>query len=207
MSNYNWVDYIFVAIFIFSILVGLSRGFVKEIVSLITLVAAFVIATVFANSLAVAFTHAPSVQNAVDSASNAIGVNTAQPVSYIALAISFGLLFAGTIIIGAILSSILNIAFQVGILGVGNRLFGGVFGFARGFIINLVIIFLVQLTPLANEAWWQQSQLVGEFQPAVQWLASIVSPSLANLKEKFGQTLQNVGSHLQDMTSSVPGFK
>lgn len=201
MSNLNWVDYVFLIIFFFSIVSGMARGFVKEIVSLITLIAAFVVAILFASPLASVFTSSASVQNAVSQASNAINVNTAQPVSYVAIAISFALLFAGTVIIGAILSSILNVAFQTGILGLGNRILGGVFGFVRGFIVNLVIIFVMQLTPIADESWWQQSQVVSQYQPAVQWLANIVSPGLASLKEKFGNVVQDVDATLQNSVS------
>ncbi|MFW8696320.1 CvpA family protein, partial [Mesorhizobium japonicum] len=81
-------------------------------------------------------------------------------VSYAALAISFGLLFAGTVIAGSIVGYVLNIAFQTGILGFGNRILGAGFGLCRGFIICLVIIFVVQLTPLGSEPWWHQSQIV-----------------------------------------------
>lgn len=206
MSNFNWVDYIFLAIFFLSTLAGLARGFVKEIISLITLIAAFIVAIMFSNALATAFTSSPSVQNAMSQATTAIGVNTAQPVSYLALGISFALLFAGTVIAGAIIGSIMNIAFQTGILGLGNRLLGAIFGLCRGFIINLVIIFLVQLTPFSSQQSWQQSHIVASYQPAVIWLGNVVSPSLSNLKTKFGETFQNVNSQIQDMTNSMPSF-
>lgn len=206
MTNLNWVDYLLLAIFLFSTLAGFARGFVKEIVSLITLVAAFIIATMFAHPLAAAFTSASSVQEVVNSASNAMGVSTAQPVSYVAIAISFALLFAATILIGAIVGYLLNIAFQTGILGLGNRLLGALFGFCRGFIINLVIIFLVQLTSFSQATAWQESQVVIAFQPAVVWLGNIVSPSLANLKEKFGQTLQNMNSSVGGISDKVEGY-
>lgn len=203
MQSLNWVDYIILAIFFFSILGGLTRGFVKEFVSLVSIIAAFIVASMFASPLATAFTNTATVQNVVNQASTAIGMSAAQPVSYFALGLSFALLFVATIIAGSIISSILNIALQTGILGIGNRLLGGVFGLVRGFIINLVMIFIVQLTPLGTSNWWVQSQFVNDFQPAVQWLGNIVSPSLANLKEKFGQTLQDVNSSIQKMTSTM----
>jgi membrane protein required for colicin V production len=206
MSNLNFVDFIILAIFFFSILAGLGRGFVREIVSLITWIVAFVVATTFANSLAAYFTSAPVVQTAVSQASQAIGVSAAQPVSYAALGISFAILFIGTLIAGALVGYFLNIAFQVGVLGIGNRLLGGIFGFVRGFIINLVLIFLVQLSPFGNAPWWHQSQFVASFQPAVQWLDGVVSPSLANLKAKLGQTLQDVNTQFQGVTNSIQQF-
>lgn len=199
MSNLNWVDYIILGIFFLTILSGFIQGFIKKIVSLVTLVAAFIIATTFANPLASAFLNHPSVHNNLESISTSVGVST-QPVSYLALGVSFGLLFAVTMIVGAILSLLLSSAFQVGILGIGNRLLGAVFGLAQGFLINLVLIFVIQLTPLSNQTWWQQSSLVGAFQPAVQMLGNIVSPTLVNLQDKFGQTLQDINSKLQTIS-------
>jgi membrane protein required for colicin V production len=204
-ANFNWVDYIFIAIFLLSTLMGFGRGIVKEIVSLITLVAAFVVAAKFSNQLALYFTDSSAVQGAVSQASSAIGMNASQPVSYAALGISFGLLFAGTMIAGSIVGFFLNVAFQAGILGIGNRLLGAGFGFARGFIFNLVIIFLVQLTPFAAETWWQESALVKTFQPGVVWLGNIVSPSLANLKDRFSGVLNDAGSVVQDVSGSING--
>lgn len=201
----NWVDYIIIGIFFFSMLIGFSRGFVKEVISLAALIAAFIIASRYTNALATTFTSSASVQNAVNQASAAIGVSTSQPVSYFALGLSFSVLFFGTLIIGSIVGYVANIFFQIGLLGLGNRLLGGVFGLGRGFILNLVLIFLVQLSPLAKEVWWQQSQLVGSFQPAVVWLGNIVSPSLANLKAKLGQGLDSLGGQLKDATQSVGG--
>lgn len=181
MSNLNWVDYIFLAIFLFSTLAGLTRGFVREIVSLITLIAAFVIAILFAHPLAAMFSHSSAVQGAVEQAANV------QSASYLSVSIAFALLFMGTIIVGAIISSILNMAFKVGILGFGNRLLGGVFGLIRAFIVNLVIIFIVQLSPIAEEGWWKASQVVTQYQPAVQWLGNMVAPGIEMLKEQVGK--------------------
>lgn len=206
MSNLNWVDFIILAIFLFSIIAGFSRGFVREIVSLITLIAAFIIAIMFSNALAEMFTHSTAIQGLISQASTSSGIDAAKPVSYIALAISFGLLFAATIFVGSLLSYFLNIAFQTGVLGFGNRLLGGVFGFVRGFILNLVMIFIVQLTPLGDEGWWVESRFVNSYQPAVQWLGKIVSPTLANLKEKFGKALQDVGGQVRDLSNTYGNF-
>lgn len=201
MAALNWVDYILIAIFIFSIMAGLARGLVREIIALATLVAAFIIAVMFTNPLAEVFTSSPSVKTVVSQTTSAIGVSTQQPVSYAAIGISFLLLFAGTVLIGSLLGYFINFAFQTGVLGIGNRLLGGVFGFIRGFIITLVIVFIVQLTPFSKQNWWQRSLIVVSYQPAILWLANIVSPSLANLKEKLGETFQDMNTQIQGMTT------
>lgn len=202
MSHLNWVDYVILAIFAFSALLGLYRGFVKEVIALITLIAAVVIAVLFAHPLAAKFTNSPTVQNVVNQASTS-NVDAAQPASYIAVGISFTVLFLVTMLVGMILGSLLSMAFQGGVLGFGNRLLGAIFGLVRGFIINLVIIFLLQLSPFASETWWQESKMVAAFQPAIKWLDALVSPSLAHIKEKFGETMQGVGSSIQGVSDSV----
>src|ERR1041385_2992010 len=68
MSNLNWVDIVILVIFFASVLAGLIRGFVKEIISLVTWIAAFFIATMFASKLAAWFTSFPSVQSMISSA-------------------------------------------------------------------------------------------------------------------------------------------
>ncbi len=197
MMGLNWIDYVFIAIFLLSIFAGVSRGFIREMMSLITFAAAIVIAVMFANTLALAFTGDPSVQNVVSQSSSTIGVDTTQTVSYLAIGVSFVVLFVGTIIVGAIVGYIVNMAFQTGVLGFGNRVLGAIFGFGRAFIINLVLIFLVQLTSLADKDAWHASVVVSGYQPMVVWLTGVVSPSLASLKEKLQATLQGVGSQVQ----------
>ncbi len=203
MSQMNFVDIIILIIFFVSMITGFVRGLISEVISLTTLIAAFVIAIMFSNSLAAYFTNTETVRTVVDQTTNAIGTSTATPVSYLALGVSFGLLFFVTILIGAIVKYIINIPFQYGMLGLGNRVFGGVFGLARGFIINLVLIFLVQISPLGTQPWWVNSSFVRSYQPAVGWLGNAISPALADLRAKFDSTLQGVNSQIKDFTGGL----
>lgn len=130
----NFVDIIIILIFAASILVGLGRGFVRELISLLTLIAAFFIATTFANQLAEGISHLSSVQHAVEQSTSAIGASTAQPASYGIYAVAFTILFIGTLLLGAIFTYMLNMAFQTGIMGLGNHLLGGLFGFVWRFL-------------------------------------------------------------------------
>ena len=206
LASFNWVDYTILGIFGISTLLGLSRGFVKETISLIALIAAFIVATMFAQPIASIFTHTSSVQTAVGHTSEAMKTDTTATVGYVAIACAYAILFVGTILIGAIIGFIFNIAIQATTLSFGNRLLGACFGLARGFIFNVVLIFLVQLTAFGAEGAWKNSRLVPYFQPTVNWLSSVVSPTLANLKERFGSTLQNANSAMQRIsTPTVPG--
>lgn len=205
MGNFNWVDYIVLGIFLISILAGFSRGVIKEIISLATWVAAFVIASMFSTHVAALFTNSPQVASAVSSASGALGMNAAPPVSMAATGLSFVGLFALTLLIGSMIGSMVSGVVDRGAGGLFNRLLGGLFGLMRGVLVNVVIMFMVQLTPAQQQPWWSQSTFVNMFQPAVAWLSNMVQPGIENLKSKAGAALQDVGSKVQGAVSSVTG--
>ena len=48
----NWIDYLIIAVILISILIGLIRGFICELISLITWVAALLLAYKYVNTLA-----------------------------------------------------------------------------------------------------------------------------------------------------------
>src|SRR3990167_3249681 len=198
MAILNWVDYLVLSIFLRSVFVGLRRGLVKEVVSLAALVIAVIVAILFANPLANLFTASQPVQSVINSTSSSLGIDSAHPVSYVALGLSYIILFVATLIVGGIVGSSISYAVEATGIGIANRVFGGAFGIVRGFIITVVVMFLIELTPLAEQSVWTQSQFVNSFQPSVSWLAGLVSPSLANLKEKIGETLKNVNSKAGD---------
>lgn len=201
MDNMNWVDYIFVIIFVVSALVGFKRGFIKEIIALASIIAAVIIASMFADSLASAFMNSPTGKSFITWASNLLGMDTTQPLSYFALLMSFCILFAATMILGSILTSILGAGLSMGIISIGNHLLGAAFGLIRGFIIILVVMFLVELTPLGQQSWWTQSQFVIQFQPYVARLVAFVSPAITAIEEKtnIGGTLKDTGQKIQQM--------
>jgi membrane protein required for colicin V production len=199
IGGLNIIDILILILVFVSVIIGFSRGLISEVLSLATLIAAFAIAIMFTNPLAAYFSGTSTMQGVVSQTSGAIGANTAQPISYLTIGFSFGLLFVVTLIIGTLAKMILNLMFQTGILGFGNRVLGGGFGFVRGILLTLVIIFLVQLSPMAAQSWWQQSTYVRDFQPGVVWLGSIVSPALENLKSTFGSTINNATGAVKSM--------
>ena len=89
----NLIDLIILAIIFLSIILGFVRGFVSEVISLITLAAAFLVAITFTTPLANTFTKNPAVVDVVAQTSRTAGMDTGQPVSYITLGICFVLLF------------------------------------------------------------------------------------------------------------------
>lgn len=196
MADFNWVDYLILIVFFISILVGLARGIVREVLAVLTWICAFIVASLFATQLANVFTTSQTGQSVISGTTNAVGIDTAQSVSIVSVGLSFVCLFLATLLVGALISRAISSAAEGGGIGIANRLFGGVFGFLRGFLINLMIVFIVQLTTFDKDPLWTSSRLVPLFQPATVWVGNIVHPGLQNLKTVFENTINNSQSIL-----------
>lgn len=197
MSDSNWVDYIVLAVFFFSVIAGLLRGLVREVISIVTLVAAFLIASSFSGQLADTLTQSTAAQAMITSLSTTMGVNAAGPVALLTLAVSFLLLFVLVSIVGEIINYFFSSMFRMPVIGMLNALLGGGFGFIRGYFICVILMFVVQLTPIASGDAWKESKYVQSFQGAVEYVASFAKPTVDRLKDKVGQTLQSFNSEFQ----------
>jgi membrane protein required for colicin V production len=190
----NWVDYALLAVFFISIVGGLVRGGVREVISLCTWIAAFFIASTFAKPLANAFSAGNDAQSTLSSVPH---------ISYFALGVSFAVLFFATIIVGTIFGYLATRVVEGGGISFFNRLLGGVFGFARGYLVNLLIVFLVQLTAFAERPIWTQSSLVHSFQPTVKWLGDKVQPGFESLKSRVGESIEGVSSGVENSVMGI----
>lgn len=147
----NWADWIIVAIIAISSLISIKRGFVKEAISLAIWALAFFVAVAFDDRLAAL------LRDSVESAS-------------LRFMLSFALLFAATFIVGSMVNYLLGeLVRMTGLTGT-DRLFGMVFGLARGVIIVMAVLILVPMAfPVDQDVWWQQSVLIPEFLLIEQW--------------------------------------
>ncbi len=89
MSDMNWVDLIIIIIFLFSAASGFIRGLVGEIISLGALVAAIVVAMLFANPIANMLMASTMLQGTLAKITQISGVDASHPVAYIAIGFSF----------------------------------------------------------------------------------------------------------------------
>lgn len=147
----NGTDWVILAILGLSILVGLWRGLVAELLSLAIWIAAFWVAASFGPDVAARLPHAISV-----------------PIVRIGL--GYALCFIAVLIVGALVRfATRKLIWSTGLSGI-DRLFGMLFGFVRGALLVTLLVFLVGLTLFTREAWWQQSVLLPQFQGLAAWL-------------------------------------
>ncbi|MEO6799721.1 MAG: CvpA family protein [Rhodanobacter sp.] len=157
----NWADGIILAIIGLSLLIGLMRGLVAEVLSLVIWVAAFVVATLFGPAVATLF-------------DNVISLSVAR------ISLGYAICFIGVLLIGALVRfAARRLIWSTGLSGI-DRLLGLLFGFVRGVLIVTVAVFLVGLTAMTRESWWQHSTLLPQFQATAAWLGHNVPASVAD---------------------------
>ena len=182
LSNFNWLDYLFSGIFLLIILLSLRRGLVKEVISILALVAGLFIAFTFAPKLAALFSNSTVIQSTLGSTSESMAGQ-----SSVAIGVCFAALLIGTLIIGAIINYFMSAVVEAAGLSIFNRLLGAIFGFAKAFIILLFVVYFVQMTAYAQSPVWQSSEFVKAYQPVISSLESKFGPRVDDLKTKISQ--------------------
>ena len=155
------MDYTIAGIIVVSALAGLMRGFIKEAFALVIWAVAVWVGMNFSHSVA------PLFQNQVSIPSVRIGL-------------AFAALFFVTLIIGSLLSFILvQLVSKTGLTGT-DRLLGMAFGLFRGMFLVALLILLAGFTPLPEDPWWKQSQLIPPFQNLAFWLKDRIPSNVAD---------------------------
>ncbi|MGY8904311.1 MAG: CvpA family protein [Burkholderiales bacterium] len=138
MNALNTLDWVFLVVLLLSVALGLLRGLVYEVLSLMAWVAAFVLAQWLATDVA---QYLPLT-------------GFAEPVRY---ALGFVLIFVAVVFVGGLLAWLLKKAITVVGLRPIDRVLGGMFGLLRGVLILLALAVVVQTTALRSQVLWQQS--------------------------------------------------
>ena len=162
MTALIWIDWVIITIILVSTLISLRRGFVKEALSLVIWVAAFVIARTF---------H-PHLQTLL--------VDTIETDS-VRLIAAFGILFIGTLIVGAIINNLIGALVRMTGLTATDRVLGMCFGLARGLVVVVVAIALLRYTPVTQDTWWRTSPLVQQAMLIEQWTRRTLGSDLERL--------------------------
>ena len=148
-------DYLVLFVLICSIVISMLRGLVKEILSLLGWIVAFVVANAYGEMLA-------------QWLPDAIPGSTAR------LIVAFLALFIGVRILMGLLSMALDAVIKAAGLTLADRGLGGLFGFARGVLIVLAAVLLCGMTAMPQQPFWKNALL----SPLAETLAVTVMPFL-----------------------------
>lgn len=153
-------DYAVLAIVGASVLLGLWRGVVSELLALAAWVAAFFVARHFGIE-----------------AGRLLSKWIADP--QIAMAAGFAAVFVGVLLVFGIGRLVVSLMLRAVGLGLVDRMLGSVFGIARGLVIALVAVLLGGMTALPQQPWWREATFAPPLETAViaakPWLPADVA--------------------------------
>lgn len=136
-----WADWFLLAALVVSILIGVLRGFTREVLGLLTWIAALGASLIFAP--------------------HAVGYlepHVATP--SLRIAASYAVVFFAVLLVGAILTYVAGMLVRKSPLSGVDRMVGGGFGLVRGVLIAVLLVWLAGMTPARKDPWWGQSALI-----------------------------------------------
>lgn len=150
------VDWIILGVLAVSTLISIRRGFVKEALSLLTWVAAILVARLFAAQFTVVL--APYIET-----------------ESLRLGAAYIVLFIATLMVGGMVNYMVSeLVKMTGLSGL-DRLLGMAFGFLRGGIIVLVFVAILHyVLPVEEDDWYQRSRLIPEVVVLIEQLGPVI---------------------------------
>jgi membrane protein required for colicin V production len=157
---WNGADIVLGLVMLVSAAVGLWRGLIAEVLSLVVWVAAFWVAFVYGEAASALF------RDAVDSPA-------------VRLLLGYAALFLVAVLIGGLATWLIGRLVKASGLSAVDRLRGIGFGIVRGAALCCVLVLLLGFTRLPRDPWWQQSALLPAFEPGAQWLRGWLPDAVA----------------------------
>lgn len=148
-------DYLVLFVLACSVLISTLRGLVKEILSLLSWIVAFVVANAYGETVA------PWLPQMIEG-------NTLR------LIVSFLALFVGVRILMGLLSMTLDAVIKASGLTLADRGLGGLFGLARGLVLVMAAVLLCGMTEIPKQPFWKEAL----FSPMAETAAQTVMPFL-----------------------------
>lgn len=148
-------DFLVLFVLICSIVISTLRGLVKEILSLLSWIASFVVANAYGEALAALLP-------------DAIPGNTTR------LIVAFIALFIGVRLLMGLLSMAIDAVIRASGLTLADRGLGGLFGLGRGLVIVLAVVLVCGMTAIPRQPFWTDALL----SPLAETAARTVKPYL-----------------------------
>ncbi len=149
------IDILIAAFLAISVLIGLLRGFVREMVALL-----FWVVGIWA-----AWTFAPRVEPY-------LGGLLSGP--HVRPWVARLLILVAILLVGALVGFVLSLSTRASGLGVVDRVLGLMFGVARGLLALGVLVIGGELLHLNQEDWWHQSRLMPYCETVADWERALV---------------------------------
>ena len=131
-------DYILLVLLIGSMLISLTRGLVKEVISLVSWIVAFYVAINYGEVLEPWLPHAISGD-------------------VLRVIVAFVVLFIGTRIVMMFLAKLASLVLRASGLTFMDRFLGALFGLAKGALIALALVLVCGMTLIPQQPVWRNA--------------------------------------------------
>ena len=148
-------DYLVLLVLVASVIISTLRGLVKEVLSLLGWVVAFVVANAYGAALARL-------------------LPAAVPGEVVRLLVAFVLLFIGVRLLMGLLTMLVDALVTATGLSIADRGLGSLFGLARGLVIVLSVVILCGMTEIPKQPFWKDALL----SPLAESAAHTIKPYL-----------------------------
>ncbi len=162
MGAWNWLDWTFAAVVLISVAAAIMKGFVRELISVSSVVIGLVVAVAAYPRAALWFEDLTKSHE-------------------IAQGLGFLVLFLGTLLLGGLISLLARKLFKAAGIQWFDRFLGAVFGLFRGVVVDWVLLFVLLAFTIKPEAVQQSS--LAPYVSAGAKVISLVMP--ADLKAQF----------------------
>lgn len=136
-----WADWFLLAALVISVLIGVLRGFTREVLGLLSWIVA----------LGAALLLAPQAAGYLEPHIETPSMR---------IAASYAVVFFGVLVLGAIITFMASMLVRKSPLSGVDRMVGGGFGLVRGVLIAVLLVWVVGMTPAREDPWWRQSALI-----------------------------------------------
>ena len=160
MDDHAWVDLTLGAVVLVSVLVGLFRGLVFEMMSLAGWLVAYFVSGWAAPRIA---PHIP-----IGAPGGALNHSAALVLAFVA-----------ALVVWTLLAKLVKLVVSATPLTWPDRLLGAVFGLIRGGVLLMLVATVVALTPAAQSPLWQSSLVARWLMVAVQGVKPLLPSALA----------------------------
>ena len=172
IEHLNVFDYVIIVTILISVVVSITRGFLQEAISLLSWIAAAVLATVYY----------PRVSESI--AGLIANLTFRNIISFISIVIVI-------LIVGAIVNRLARKLTKASLSAKIDRILGLGFGLIRGIVLATIIALIGQAALFTDQSWWQHSQFIPFFQDLADYFMQQLPEEIRHSVESM---LQSVSS-------------
>ncbi len=154
------IDIVVLVITGISVVYGVFRGLVREVLALLAWVASFLLANLFAADAAKLLPQAMAGEE-------------------IRLLVSFVAVFIVVLVGSSVLAILASKLVKVVGLGPADRVVGGFFGLARGLLVVMILVLLAGLTSLPRQSSWRDAALKGPLEASAEYIKTWLPTALS----------------------------